>query len=97
MLKIDQLNQYYGESHILWDLDLTVAEPTSAPFAGSRRARYTPPRIEAFYQRMMICYKASGRTAEALATYHHCSDILQNHLQISPCAETLALYEALRN
>jgi urea transport system ATP-binding protein len=26
VLKIDQLNQYYGESHILWDLDLTVAE-----------------------------------------------------------------------
>ncbi|GAA0587298.1 urea ABC transporter ATP-binding subunit UrtE [Halomonas salifodinae] len=24
MLEIDQLNQYYGESHTLWDLDLTV-------------------------------------------------------------------------
>jgi DNA-binding SARP family transcriptional activator len=55
------------------------------------------PRIETFYQRMMICYKASGRIAEALATYHHCSDILQNHLQINPCRETVALYEALRN
>jgi len=55
------------------------------------------PRIEAFYQRMMICYKASSRTAEALATYHHCCDILQGQLQISPCPETLALYEALRN
>ncbi|MEA2078280.1 MAG: ATP-binding cassette domain-containing protein, partial [Pseudomonadota bacterium] len=26
MLKIEQLNQYYGESHILWDLDLSVPE-----------------------------------------------------------------------
>ena len=62
-----------------------------------RKGLEIDPRIEAFYQRMMICYKANGRTAEALATYHHCSDILQNHLQISPCPETLALYEALRN
>jgi len=62
-----------------------------------RKGLEIDPRIEAFYQRMMICYKASGRTAEALATYHHCSDILQNHLQISPSPETLALYEALRS
>jgi DNA-binding SARP family transcriptional activator len=62
-----------------------------------RKGLEIDPRIEAFYQRMMICYKASGRSAEALATYHHCSDILQKHLQISPCPETLALYEALRN
>jgi len=62
-----------------------------------RKGLEIDPRIEALYQRMMICYKASGRTAEALTTYHHCSDILQNHLQISPCPETLALYEALRN
>jgi len=26
MLKIEQLNQYYGESHTLWDLDLDVPE-----------------------------------------------------------------------
>lgn len=26
MLKVEQLNQYYGESHTLWDLDLHVAE-----------------------------------------------------------------------
>jgi len=26
MLKIEQLNQYYGESHTLWDLDLEVPE-----------------------------------------------------------------------
>lgn len=24
MLRIDKLNQYYGESHTLWDLDLEV-------------------------------------------------------------------------
>jgi len=62
-----------------------------------RKGLEIDPRIEAFYQRMMICYKASGRIAEALATYYHCSDILQNHLQVSPCPETFALYEALRN
>ncbi|MET0104850.1 MAG: urea ABC transporter ATP-binding subunit UrtE [Sedimenticola sp.] len=26
MLKVEQLNQYYGESHTLWDLDLDVPE-----------------------------------------------------------------------
>ena len=26
MLKVEQLNQFYGESHTLWDLDLDVAE-----------------------------------------------------------------------
>ncbi len=26
MLKIEQLNQYYGQSHTLWDLDLDVSE-----------------------------------------------------------------------
>lgn len=26
MLNIQQLNQYYGESHTLWDVDLTIAE-----------------------------------------------------------------------
>ncbi|MBU0960785.1 MAG: urea ABC transporter ATP-binding subunit UrtE [Proteobacteria bacterium] len=26
MLQIEQLNQYYGESHTLWDIDLTVAK-----------------------------------------------------------------------
>lgn len=26
MLNIQQLNQYYGESHTLWDIDLTIAE-----------------------------------------------------------------------
>ncbi len=55
------------------------------------------PRIEAFYQRIMICYKASGRTAEALAIYQNCRDILHNHLQIKPSRETRALYDALRN
>ncbi len=62
-----------------------------------RKGLEIDPRVETFYQRMMICYKESDRTAEALATYQHCSDILENHLQITPCAETLALYQALRN
>ena len=62
-----------------------------------RKGLEIDPRIETFYQRMMICYKENGRTAEALATYLHCSDILENHLHISPCPETRALYEALRN
>ena len=26
MLKLEGINQYYGESHTLWDLDLNVAE-----------------------------------------------------------------------
>ncbi|MEP5174096.1 ATP-binding cassette domain-containing protein, partial [Marinobacter alexandrii] len=26
MLKVDKLNQYYGESHTLWDLELDVPQ-----------------------------------------------------------------------
>jgi DNA-binding SARP family transcriptional activator len=55
------------------------------------------PRIETFYQRIMLGYKESGRTAEALATYHHCRELLQSHLQISPCPETFSIYQSLRN
>ncbi len=28
MLQVEELNQYYGESHTLWDLDLTIEEGT---------------------------------------------------------------------
>ena len=75
------------ENHKDWDIAIRLY----------RKGLEIDPRIEAFYQRLMICYKASGRTAEALATYQHCSDILRNHLRISPCPETIALYEALRS
>jgi len=34
MLKIEQLNQYYGESHTLWDLDLQVPEGTCTCLMG---------------------------------------------------------------
>ena len=75
------------ENHKDWDIAIRLY----------RKGLEIDPRIEAFYQRMMICYKASGRTAEALATYQHCLDILHKHLRIKPSPETRALYEALRN
>jgi len=75
------------EGHQDWDIAIRLY----------RKGLEIDPRIEAFYQRMMICYTESGRIAEALATYHHCDDILQGQLQITPSPETVALYEALRN
>jgi two-component SAPR family response regulator len=52
-------------------------------------------RREATYQRLMVCYRSLGLTAEAMATYERCRKILFAHRGISPSAETESLYQSL--
>jgi DNA-binding SARP family transcriptional activator len=51
---------------------------------------------EEFYQRLMLCYHASGRKAEALAVYARCRENLMKILGIEPSQQTQAIYESLR-
>lgn len=54
------------------------------------------PLAEELYRSRMRCQAASGRRAEALATYQRCEKTLATLLGIEPAAETRALYQALR-
>ncbi len=53
------------------------------------------PLAEELYRSRMRCEAASGRRAEALATYRRCERMLATLLGIEPAAETRALYRAL--
>lgn len=54
------------------------------------------PLIEAMYQRLMHCFRATGRIAEALATYQRCRAVLAEQFQIEPSPATRELYHSLR-
>ncbi len=54
------------------------------------------PLTEELYQRLMLCFKSTGRLSEALATYHRCRHLLYQHFQIQPSSETLKIYSSLR-
>ncbi len=62
-----------------------------------RRGLEVDGLAEEFYQRLMLCYGASGRKAEALAVYNRCRQTLLRILGVEPSRETQAIYEALRN
>jgi len=51
---------------------------------------------EEFYRRLMLCYLASGRKAEALAVYTRCRETLIKILGIEPSPQTQNIYEALK-
>ena len=61
-----------------------------------RKGLEVDPLTEQLYQRLMLCFKATNRRSEALATYHRCQDILYRYFQIQPSAETLELYASLK-
>jgi DNA-binding SARP family transcriptional activator len=50
---------------------------------------------EEFYQRLMLCYRASGRKAEALAAYDRCRDTLRSVLGIEPSQQTEIIRTAI--
>lgn len=54
------------------------------------------PLAEELYRSRMQCEAASGRRAEALATYQRCERILATVLGIEPSDETRMLYQALK-
>jgi DNA-binding SARP family transcriptional activator len=54
------------------------------------------PLAEELYRSRMQCEAASGRRAEALATYRRCETMLATVLGIEPSDETRMLYQALK-
>jgi LuxR family maltose regulon positive regulatory protein len=48
---------------------------------------------EAFYRRLMLCYRELGRQAEAVDVYNTCKRIFNAELNIAPSPETKAVYE----
>ena len=50
---------------------------------------------ENIYLRLMRCYHALGRYAEAIKIYQRCSGVLRAHFGLKPPREMLALYESL--
>jgi two-component SAPR family response regulator len=51
---------------------------------------------EAFYRKLMICYRELGEPAEALNTYRRCRDMLSIVLNVKPSAETESIRATLR-
>ncbi len=48
---------------------------------------------EAFYRRLMLCYRELGRQAEAVDVYNTCKRVFNAELNIEPSPETKAIYE----
>ena len=48
---------------------------------------------EAFYRRLMLCYRELGRQAEAVDVYNTCKRVFNAELNIEPSPETKAVYE----
>jgi len=63
---------------------------------GYERALELDNLAEEFYQRLMLCYRALGRPAEALAVYRRCRQTLHAILGIAPAPETEAIAKGLR-
>jgi len=61
-----------------------------------RRGLEIDPLIEALYQRLMHCFRQTGRVAEALATYQRCRSVLAEQFEIEPSQATRELYKSLR-
>ena len=47
---------------------------------------------EAFYRRLMLCYRELGRQAEAVDVYNACKRIFNAELNVEPSPETKAVY-----
>jgi LuxR family transcriptional regulator, maltose regulon positive regulatory protein len=61
-----------------------------------RRATELDLLTESFYRNLMICYRESGRVAEAIDVYRRCRQNLSVILGIAPSAETEAVHQSLR-
>lgn len=61
-----------------------------------RKGLEVDPLTEELYQRLIIAYRATGRRAEAMRTFHRCRLILADQLQITPSQQTLELYHSLK-
>jgi len=62
-----------------------------------RKGLEVDPLTEELYQRLIIAYRATGRRAEAMRTFHRCRLILADQFQITPSQQTLELYHSLKD
>lgn len=60
-----------------------------------RKGLEIDPLIETLYQRLMLCFRHTGRISQALATYHRCRAILAEQFRIEPSRATRELYHSL--
>lgn len=60
-----------------------------------RRALEIEPLLESFWYRLMLCHVQQKQTAEALAVYRRCSQMLTSSLGIQPSTEMQALHASL--
>ncbi len=52
---------------------------------------------EEFYQRLMVCYLALGRRADAIKVYNRCKKVFAANLGIDPSVETENMYRKITN
>ncbi|HHJ16142.1 MAG TPA: tetratricopeptide repeat protein [Gammaproteobacteria bacterium] len=62
-----------------------------------RKGLEVDPLTEELYQRLIIAYRATGRRAEAIRTFHRCRLILADQFQIAPSQQTLELFHSLKD
>ena len=75
----------YWEQHGLWDKAIFCY----------RKGIEVDDLIETFYQRLMVCFRETGRRAEAIAAYHQCRRIRSVVLSLEPVSETRAIYQSI--
>jgi DNA-binding SARP family transcriptional activator len=78
---------HYWESHGFWEKAISCYQ----------RGLEVDDLIEAFYQRLMVCYLGLQRYSEGLATYRRCSRVLAVTLGLQPELETETLNNELRH
>ena len=61
-----------------------------------RRAIEVDPLVEEFQRRLMCCYRAQARIAEALDTYRRFRELLSISLGVAPSPATEAVYRSLK-
>lgn len=82
--------------HRLTEIEMSRANYLAALESTARLLAFDPWREEAHRQRMSALARAGQRSA-ALAQYQTCRRILEKELDVEPSAETMALYEQIRN
>jgi DNA-binding SARP family transcriptional activator len=87
-----KLLRYMQEAGRVWE---SSGEPDKA-IRFYNRGLEIDPLTEQLYQRLMICYRELGRTAEALATFQRCRRLLNDYLRVAPSRQTLDLYSTLK-
>lgn len=62
----------------------------------AQRILASDPAQEVAHQHVMFCYAALGDRTAALAHYEKCKQALRDELGVAPSAETVALYERIK-